>query len=477
LPSPSEPGPLARARAALDAPYDAAALACFRVALGALICVSALRFFAYGWIDAFFVRPRFFFRYWGFAWVPVPGPTGVHLLFGAVAALGALLALGLAYRPVVVALFVAFTWVQLLDATNYLNHYYLVSLLLLLLCFMPLGRAWGIDALLWPRRRLRQLPAWMTWLLRFQVGCVYVFAGKAKLGADWLLHAQPLEIWLRARTDVPVVGAWFGERWVAYAFSWGGFLFDSTIVAFLLWRRTRVPAFVVLVVFHAITGALFPIGMFPVIMVVSALVFFSPSWPRALVARLQRIRGGDPGARAATEDAVEVAAAPPATSAGRLGPVGLSLAVGWCALQVLVPLRQHLYGGNVLWHEQGMRFSWKVMVREKNASVTFWVHDPTSGRRWYVPPRQYLDARQEREFAAQPDLVLQLAHRIAADERARGREVTVHAEVLASLNARRMAPMVDDTVDLAREPDGLGPKRWILPAPEGLPRHLEPRLR
>ncbi len=472
------PEPVARALARLNEPYDAAALACFRVALGTLICVSALRFFAYGWIDDFFVRPRFFFRYWGFAWVPVPGPTGVHVLFGAVAAFGALLALGIAYRVVVVALFVAFTWVQLLDATNYLNHYYLVSLLLLLLCFMPLGRAWGIDALLFPRLRLRQMPAWMTWLLRFQVGCVYVFAGKAKLGADWLLHAQPLEIWLRARTDVPLLGAWFGERWVAYLFSWGGFLFDSTIVAFLLWRRTRAPAFAVLVVFHVLTGALFPIGMFPVIMVVSALVFFSPSWPRALVRRLRRLRPAavPPGTPAdgVTHPApaeAEVAAA------GRLRPAGLALALGWCALQVLVPLRQHLYGGNVLWHEQGMRFAWKVMVREKNASVTFWVRDKASGRRWYVPPRHYLDARQEREFAAQPDLVLQLAHRIAADERARGREVTVSAEVLASLNARRLAPLVDDAVDLASEVDGLGAKRWILPAPEGLPRHLEPPLR
>lgn len=470
--------PIQRALAALNRPADAAALACFRFALGALVCVSALRFFAYGWIDDFFVRPRFFFKYWGFGWVPVPGPSGVHQLFGAVAVLGALLAVGVAYRPVVIALFLAFTWVQLLDATNYLNHYYLVSLLLLLLCFMPLGRVWSVDALIWPRRRVAELPVWMTWLLRFQVGCVYVFAGKAKLGADWLLHAQPLEIWLRSRTDVALVGRWFGERWVAYAFSWGGFLFDSTIVAFLLWRRTRAPAFLVLVVFHAITGSLFPIGMFPVIMIVSALVFFSPSWPRALkarVARLLRRRRAAAGEAPAGAAAIEARAEP--AVAGRIGRAGLALAAGWCLLQALMPLRQHLYGGNVLWHEQGMRWSWKVMVREKNASVTFWVQDKATGRRWYVPPRQYLDARQEREFAAQPDLVLQLAHRIAADERARGRDVTVSAEVLASLNARRLAPLVDDTVDLSLEPDGLLPKRWILPAPEGLPRHLEPRMR
>ena len=49
-------------------------------------------------------------------------------------------------------------------------------------------------------------------------------------------------------------------------------------------------------------------------------------------------------------------------------------------VQLLLPLRAHLYGGNVLWHEQGMRFSWRVMVREKNGSVTFIVREPRDGR-------------------------------------------------------------------------------------------------
>ena len=35
---------------------------------------------------------------------------------------------------------------------------------------------------------------------------VYVFAGLAKLNADWLLDAQPLRIWLAARSDLPIVG-------------------------------------------------------------------------------------------------------------------------------------------------------------------------------------------------------------------------------------------------------------------------------
>ena len=129
------------------------------------------------------------------------------------------------------------------------------------------------------------MPAWCIYLLRFQVAVVYVNAGLAKATADWLLHAQPLNIWLSARTDLPVVGPYLDLPAVAYAAAWAGFLFDTTIAFFLLWRRTRPFAYVVVLAFHVATHLLFPrIGMFPVIMVVAALVFFDPSWPRAAAA-------------------------------------------------------------------------------------------------------------------------------------------------------------------------------------------------
>ena len=43
---------------ALAAPRDIAALAAFRVAFGAIVAISALRFLAYGWIDELFVQRR-----------------------------------------------------------------------------------------------------------------------------------------------------------------------------------------------------------------------------------------------------------------------------------------------------------------------------------------------------------------------------------------------------------------------------------
>ncbi|HEY1098259.1 MAG TPA: HTTM domain-containing protein, partial [Myxococcota bacterium] len=158
-----------------------------------------------------------------------------------------------------------------------------------------------------------------------------------------------------------------------------------------------------------------------------------------------------------------------------LQPAATTLLVAWSALQLLMPLRGWLYDGNVRWHEQGMRFSWRVMVREKNGTVTFHLEDKATGRRWFVRPRQWLDARQDREFSTQPDLILQLAKHIAAEERARGRDVAVRAEALVSLNGRPAALLVDPTVDLATVDDGVSPASWITAAPTSPPASLPPR--
>ena len=444
----------------LLAPHDIAGLVAFRVLLGLLIAVSSARFLAYGWVDVLFVKPRFHFTYWGFGWVPALPAPWMQALFGLLGVLGLCLAVGLFYRPVVVLLFVAFAYVQLVDVTNYLNHYYLVNLLLGLLCFLPAHRAFSVDVWRRPALRREWIPAGYTWLLRFQVGVVYVFAGLAKLTPDWLLHAQPLHIWLSARTGLPLVGPWLDERWVAYAAAWSGFLFDTTIVAFLLVRRLRPFAFAAVIGFHAATSALFPIGMFPVIMITAALAFFEPSWPRRLLGRWA------PRFAPLRE---------PLVRPGWGARAALAAAVAYGLLQLALPLRTHLYAGNVLWHEQGMRFSWRVMAREKNGSVTFMVRDPRTGREWHVPPGQYLTRLQEREMAVQPDLILQLAHRIARDFEARGHgPVEVRADARVSLNGRSAALLIDPGVDLAKEEDGLAPKAWILPAPESPPVRLRP---
>jgi vitamin K-dependent gamma-carboxylase len=440
----AKPGILARLASALLAPKDAAGLAAFRVLFGIVGLVSAIRFEAYGWVDDLFVAPRFHFHYWGASWARPLGAAGMHAVFAGLMVASACVALGLFYRVAIVAVFLGVSYVQLVDVTNYLNHYYLVVLVSGLMALLPLHRAFSVDAWLRPSLRAQSVPAWMLWLLRFQFGVVWFFGALAKLQPDWLLHAQPMGIWLAARSELPLLGPFLVLPGMAYALSWAGFLFDLTIVPLLLARRTRPFAYAAVLVFHCLTHLFFDIGLFPFLMVVGATLFFEPDWPRRLV----RAR-----------PAVLEPSAP--TSRWALGAVA-----AYGAFQLLFPLRHHLYPGNVLWAEEGMRFAWKIMVREKNGSITYHVRDPRSGRAWQVSPFDELEWRQASEMSGQPDLILQYAHHLAETFRSRGLDgVEVRAEAWVSLNGRKSRLMIDPQVDLAAVPPGLLPARWILPSP------------
>jgi vitamin K-dependent gamma-carboxylase len=440
-------------------PVDAAWLAAFRICYGVALALSMARFLAYGWVDDFFVRPKLFFKYWGFEWVQPLSETGMHALFWGLLVAAGCIALGLAFRLASALFALGLIYVQLIDVSTYLNHYYLAGLLALLLAVSPAHRGWSLDAWLTRRRSATVSAAWL-YLFRFQVGVVYVFAGLAKLQPDWLLHAQPLRIWLGSSTALPLIGPLFALPFVPLLLSWCGFLFDTTVVGFLLWRKSRPYAYLVLLGFHAMTRVLFPIGMFPVIMSLAALVFFSPSWPRALWSR----RG-----------ALPPVPAPPRS--GRWTTCALALGAAYCVLQLALPLRYLAYGGNVLWHEQGMRFSWRVMVRAKGGGTTFLVYSPVRRHTYDVSPREYLTRLQEAEMSNQPDLILQLAHHIHDDFQRRGYgDVEVRAESRVGLNGRHSAPFVDQNVDLARIEDGLKPARFILPAPAAAPAHTRPVL-
>ena len=446
---------------------DTSSVVAFRALFGLLGLAVVIRFFAHGWIGPLYVDPTHHFTYLGFGWVqPWPG-WGMYAHF---AALG-LLSLGIAAgcRPrICAALFcVGFTYVELIDRTTYLNHYYLMSLVSLLLAVLPL---YG-----------NSVPVWAVWVLRAQVGVVYVFAGIAKLNPDWLLHALPMRIWLYQHGDLPVVGPLLQELWVAYAMSWGGALFDLAIVPALLWRRTRLPAYGTLVAFHLATWVLFPqLGVFPWLMIGLTLIFFVPDWPRRLFAfclwlsplpipSFPRRRESrtypqhaalDSGFRRNDE------------SRGRndeprhswpIRALVVSLML-FAVVQLALPLRHFAYPGNVRWTEEGYLFAWRVMLTEKVGYVRYQVREPDTGQSWLVEPEAYLTPLQIERMSFQPDMIRQTARMIADDFAERGHaDVVVNADAFVAFNGRPNARLINPAVDLASIRPGLAPKAWVLP--------------
>ncbi|MCB2410973.1 HTTM domain-containing protein [Hymenobacter lucidus] len=438
----------------LQAYISAAPLATFRVAFGVLVLASVARFWAKGWIEELYLRPTFFFSYYGFEWVkPLGNYTyGLFIVCGLCALL---VALGWWYRTAALGLFVSFTYIELMDKSTYLNHYYFVSLAAFLLVLLPAGRFFSVDAHRNPARWRSQVPRWTVDALRLLVGIVYCYAGLAKLNSDWLLHAMPLRIWLPAKNDLWLVGPLFNHPWVAYAFSWFGAFYDLTVPFFLLYRPTRIWAYATVVVFHVLTAVLFPIGMFPYVMIVAALVFFPAETHERVQARVQRWWSKRPATPRTSQPLVYA----PRTRQLLLLTLGVFFVV-----QLLLPFRYLLYPRELFWTEEGYRFSWRVMLMEKMGQVQFKVVDSATGRARLVNNYEHLSVLQEKMMSTQPDMLVQFAHYLRDYYARRGvRNPKVYADAYVSLNGRLGKSFIDPTVDLAQVTDDLRAKPWILP--------------
>lgn len=440
-----------RLKSAAFAPVDIAALVFFRVAFGVILTWEATRYLRYGWIADYWIKPQFHFTYYGFDWVKPFPPAGMYAVWWAIGISAGCIALGLLYRVATLLFFTAFTYCFLLDETTYLNHFYFVCLLSFLLVFVPAHRALSIDAWLRPKVRSDTVAAWTIWVLRVQVAVVYFFAGVAKLSADWL-RAEPMRTWLGERPDFPLLGPLFRTEWFVHAMSYGGLLFDLSIAPLLFWKRTRLLGFCLAVTFHLINARLFAIGIFPWLGIAATTLFFPPDWPRRFLARVDRRNQPAP------------------TAAINENSATLTLVIAFVVVQLLVPLRHLLYPGNVDWTYEGHRFSWRMKLLDRNAGARFTVSDPNTGTLTEVNPRTYLNRMQARKMAARPDMILQFAHFLARTwPRSGDQPVHVYARVMASLNGRKPAPLVDSSLDLAAQPRDLRHATWLLPLKEPLP--------
>ena len=438
------------------APLDIASLVCFRILFGAIMMWEVWRFFSHDWVRTHFIAPKFLFTYYGFDWVrPWPG-GGMYVHFLILGVLALFVAVGFFYRISAALFFLGFTYVFLLDQSRYLNHFYLVVLMSLLLVLVPAHRAVSIDAWRRTAQRADSAPAWALWLLRAQLGIVYFYAGVAKLNADWL-QGEPMRMWLAKRDDYDLVGRFvpigrlFTQEWMVYFVAYGGLLLDLFATPLLLWKRTRPYAFVVVVGFHLTNAWLFNIGIFPWFMIAATLLFFPADWPR----RVFNWSRAEP-------------AAPPAASHGARSRLGRGLTVTllgvYLLVQVVVPLRHFLYPGTVHWTEEGHRFAWHMKLRDKSSKVAITATDPDTAASWKIKLSEYLTKRQVRKMAGRPDMILQFCHHIAEVYRQQGHaEVEVRAEVEVSLNGRKRQLLIDPTVDLAAQPRTLRHVSWILP--------------
>ena len=215
-------------------------------------------------------QPRFFFPYAGLEWIR-PWPASACTCISRRSALLALAIIVGCWTRTSTALFaLGFTWAHLIDKTNYLNHYYLVSVLAALMALLPLGVAGSVDA----RPRPRAPPT--------GAGVDGVGAARAARARLLLRRRRQAERRLAVRTrsrsasgsrraaTLPLLGPLLERRGSRTRSAGPGVAFDLGIVPLLaLAPDARRVAYGLVVVFHVLTSVLFPIGIFPWLMIVA----------------------------------------------------------------------------------------------------------------------------------------------------------------------------------------------------------------
>ena len=437
----------------LESTSKAAPLAAFRILFGLMMFASIIRFWWNGWIEKLYIEPHFFFKYYGFEFVQPLG-NYTYFLFVICALSSLAITIGWKYRLAIILFFLSFTYIELMDLTTYLNHYYFISVLSFLMIFLPAGSYFSVDAYKNPNNTYEYIPSWCIDSIKVLLSIVYIYAGLAKLNSDWLFHAMPLSIWLPSNYDIPVLGELLQKRWLMFGFSWIGAIYDLSIPFLLFYKRSRIFAFALVVIFHALTRILFPIGMFPYIMIVSAIIFFEPQIHLRLLNTIStffRIPLAIFNNGLTLQNSMGF-------NKMKLSIIGL-----FFLFQFLIPFRYLMYPGELFWTEEGYRFSWRVMLMEKAGYANFKIINPENGESFYIDNDEFLSSFQQKQMASQPDMILQYAHflkRHVAEEGIPNAEVYVESYV--ALNGRRSKTYIDPNVDLGKIKDSFAHKSWIL---------------
>lgn len=426
---------------------SAASVAVFRIAFGVSIVVNSVMYVPRV-IREHHIEPSFHFSYGPVDFLePLPG-FGMYLVYFAMMATGVLIAIGRWYRWAASSFFVLTTYIFLLDSTFYQNHEYLISLLAALMVLLPVNGFWSLDAKLGRTPASDVVPAWVVWMLRFQIGVPYFFGGVAKLNGDWL-RGEPLRMWMAVRTDVEPFHTLLTNASVIWFMVYGALLLDLLVVPLLLYRKTRLAAYVVVCGFHFINVWLFGLYIFPWLMMAATLIFFPPDWPLRLLQRFGSAEETD--GESATVAPLGSPTPPPTWT---LLPTILVL---WVVLQSLIPLRHIAIEGSSSWTEEGHRFAWHMMLRDKSGTARFTLTD--GEHTWTVDPADLLTKDQLRELAWYPEHLVQFAHHLSSVHG--GAEV--RADTSVSLNGRDPQPIVDPTIDLAAVPTTWwGHAPWIV---------------
>jgi hypothetical protein len=441
----------------VDTPTDAASIVLLRIVFGLLMFWEMVRYYYNGWIRELFVKPQFHFQYEWFQWVrPLP-EEAMYLLFASLAILSLMIALGLFYRISTLLFFLGFNYFFLVERAIFNNHYYLISLLSLMLTLAPLNRSWSLDVLRGAVAHTDKLPALWLWIFRLHMGIVYFYGGIAKFDHDWLNGLATRKLMGEGNRGT-FLEPLMQYEWVPYIYAWSGMLFDLLIPFLMLWKKTRNVAFVSVIIFHLNNNFVFSIGVFPMLALMLTLIYYDAGFPRKIVPKQIKKWVSREYRKRLLDRNQAISSTQSQTQPFLLAFLGI-----YILIQLLVPFRHLYYPGWTTWHEDGHDFAWRMMLRQKTSRMTFNVTHPATGEQRYADPEDYLNFLQLK-LMGNPRLLLQFAHHLDRLVKINaGFDPIITAKFEVSINGREFRELVDQNLDLSEIPAYKPSYLWVKP--------------
>lgn len=430
----------------------------WRIFFGLLVAIECWGAIATGWVKETFVEPSFTFSFIGFEWTHfLLGPT-MYYVYGFLGFLGILIAIGAFYKISSFLFAVSWSLVYFMQKEHYNNHYYLLMLVSWFMVFIPSNRLKSVDVLIWPQLRSNVTYNWTRLIFIFQLFIVYIYAAVAKLYQGWwsgdFLKGQYRNLgrWVQENIEWQTLTDFVYSREFAKLLSVIGFWFDLLIIPLLMWKRTRIAALIAAVFFHLFNSVTLHIGIFPFFALAMSVFFFPPKTIHRLF--LDR--------RAAyLPDSYEFK---PRFTNHSLFAVVFFLYFGW---QIYLPLRHWLIPGDVLWTEEGHRLSWRMMLRDRTATIVFKVKDKKTATEYKVNLSEEMTPLQLSRISTHPDMIWQFAQRLKQEYAAKGKDVSVFVNSQVSVNGGPFYEFTDSNADLAAAKwKYFGHQDWMLNPPD-----------
>ncbi len=430
----------------LNTSYPSYGLGVFRILFGLIMFWEVLYFYRVDLIENFIFLPSTLFNY-DFLPLSPMSATAMQFILAGMLLSTVLITIGYYFRLASLYLFLALSYIHLLDKGLYNNHIYLICLISLMFSISNADAALSLK-----KSRLNpQIPYWQYIIFQIHIAMVYFFGGIAKINPYWLnMHPVKEILAIRAKNSgIAFISSPIAENFIMY----GGLIFDLSI-PFLLWyKRTRIPAIVLALFFNLFNAWIFrDINIFPFFMMGALILFLDQN---KLESYLKRFN---------------VAISTPKFQTVKLKRPLLIILSIYFTVHFLLPFRHFLYPGYVDWTGEGQHFAWRMKIQHREIKeMKFALFDLDKKEIHEIDPKNFINLSQYQQMSLHPGMAVQFAEylRQIALKKLQIRNCLVKAKIKVTFNGSKPVYIFDPDLDLLQiSNNGYSINEFINSAPQ-----------